>query len=73
MPYRTTKKIRTLETIARLDKKIFKNCQIKNIYIYIYILIHNYYTLIAYVIYCMFCTTMKLAIDETPQYVGLTT
>ena len=39
----------------------------------IYILIHNYYALIAYVICCMFCTTMKLAIDETPQYDGLTT
>ena len=25
------------------------------------------------VIYCMFCTTMKLAIDETPQYDGLIT
>ena len=41
--------------------------------IYICILIHNYYALIAYVIYCIFCTTMKLAIDETPQYDGFTT
>ena len=54
------------------------NCELSDniyiyIYIYIYILIHNYYALIVYVIYCMFCTTMKLAIDETPQYDGRTT
>ena len=36
-------------------------------------LIHNYCVLIAYVIYYMFCTTMKLAIDETPQSDGFTT
>ena len=35
--------------------------------------IKKYYAHITHVTYCMFCTTVKLAIDETPQYDGLTT